>query len=156
MFEFTSRWGRYKCSCISNTNIWLFRGDLMQSSNRSAVRSCSSALRVVKIPPTLRLLFIRGIRATVILLFRTQTGRSHGVEEQRAVLLLSYRALWQGTASPQITGDDFLVQAQLAGDAVKRLRVQIQDGGWIGESRRSEVPELPLTGKTGGDKEEED
>lgn len=101
----------------------------MQSSNRSAVRSCSSALRVVKIPPTLRLLFIRGIRAAVILLFRTQTGRSHGVEEQRAVLLLSHRALWQGTTSPQITGDDFLVQAQLAGDAVKRLRVQIQDGG---------------------------
>lgn len=22
MFEFTSRWGRYKCSCISNTNTW--------------------------------------------------------------------------------------------------------------------------------------
>lgn len=83
------------------------------------------------------------------------------MEEQRAVLSLcscedagewQQRALWQGTASPQVAGDDLLVQAQLAGDAVERLRVQIQDRDRVGESRRSgdkEVPEPPLTGGRG-------
>lgn len=87
---------------------------------------------------------------------------SHGVEEQRAVLSLCsredagqrrQRALWQGTAGPQVAGDDLLVQAQLARDAVERLRVQIQDGDRVRESRRSggeEVPELPLTAGGGG------
>ncbi len=65
------------------------------------------------------------------------SGRSHRVEEQRAVLSICsredagqrwQRALWQGTTSPQVAGHDLLVQAQLAGDAVERLRVQIQDG----------------------------
>lgn len=88
--------------------------------------------------------------------------RLHGVKKQRAVLSLCscedgwerlQRALWQGTASPQVEGDDLLVQAQLAGDAVERLRVQIQDGDQGRESRRSggeEVPEPPLTGGGGG------
>lgn len=83
------------------------------------------------------------------------------MEEQRAVVSLRscedaserrQRALWQGTASPQVTGDDLLVQAQLAGDAVERLRVQIQDGDRVRESRRSgglEVPEPPLTVRGG-------
>lgn len=82
----------------------------------------------------------------------------HGVEKQRAVLSLCrredgrvrrQRALWQGAAGLQVEGDDLLVQAQLAGDAVKRLWVQIQDGDQGRESRWSggeEVPEPPLTG----------
>ena len=89
-------------------------------------------------------------------------GRSHGVEEQRAVLPLcssedarvrGQSALWQGTATPQVAGDDILVQAQLAGDVVERLGVQIQDGDGVREGGRSggeEVPVLPLTGETGG------
>lgn len=61
----------------------------------------------------------------------------HRVKKQRAVLSLCscedggerrQRALRQGTASPQVEGDNLLVQTQLAGDAVERLRVQIQDG----------------------------
>jgi len=91
---------------------------------------------------------------------RSRTERSHGVEEQRAVLPLRrcddarQRALWQGAASPQVTRDDLLVQAQLAGDAVERLRVQIQDGDRTGESWRSEVSEPPLRGETGGEEED--
>lgn len=80
------------------------------------------------------------------------------MEEQCAVLPLCscedagerrQRTPWQGPASSQVAGDDLLVQAQLAGDAVERLRVQIQDGDRVRESRRSggeEVPEPPLTG----------
>lgn len=54
------------------------------------------------------------------------------MEKQRAVVSLCRRedggvrrerALWQGTARLQVEGDDLLVQAQLAGDAVERLRV---------------------------------
>lgn len=87
-------------------------------------------------------------------------GRSHWVEEQRAVLPLcssedarvrGQSALWQGTATPQVAGDDILVQAQLAGDVVERLGVQIQDGDGVREGGRSggeEVPVLPLTGET--------
>lgn len=83
------------------------------------------------------------------------------MEEQRAVLSLCsgedpgvrrQRALWQGTAGPQVAGDDLLVQAQLAGDAVEGLRVQIQDGDGVGERRRPggvEVPEPPLSRETG-------
>lgn len=82
---------------------------------------------------------------------------SHGVEQQRAVVPLRRRhdvgeqrqgALGQGTAGSHVTRDDLLVQAQLTGDAVERLRVQVQDGDRGGEGRRPE--ESPLRGETGG------
>lgn len=88
--------------------------------------------------------------------------RLHCVKEQRAVVPLHRcedgRQRWegasrQGGASPQVERHDPLVQAQLAGDAVKRLGVQIQDGDQGGESRRfrrREVPESPRAG--GGEK----
>lgn len=69
----------------------------------------------------------------------------HGVKEQRAVVPLHRcedgrqrreGASRQGAASPQVERHDPLVQAQLAGDAVQRLGVQIQDGDQGGESRR--------------------
>lgn len=77
----------------------------------------------------------------------------HGVKEQRAIVPLHRcedgrqgreGAFRQGGASPQVERNDPLVQAQLAGDAVQRLGVQIQDGDQGGESRwpgRREVPE---------------
>lgn len=89
-------------------------------------------------------------------------GWSHGVEEQRAVLPLwnrhdvweqRQRAVWQGTTSPQVAGNDLLVQAELARDAVERLRVQIQDGDAVGKGRRSEVSGPPLCGETKGEEE---
>lgn len=61
----------------------------------------------------------------------------HRVKQQRTVISLHrcedgrqrwQRALWQGGTSPKVKRDDPLVQTQLAGDAVKRLWVQIQDG----------------------------
>lgn len=92
---------------------------------------------------------------------------SHRVEEQRAVLSITLcscedsrerhqRALWQGTTSSLVIGDNILVQTQLSRDAFKGLRVQIQDGDSVGERRWSggvEVPEAPLTGHTEGRKE---
>ncbi|MED6261476.1 hypothetical protein ATANTOWER_005737 [Ataeniobius toweri] len=88
-----------------------------------------------------------------------RTSRSHGLEEQRSVLPLCSRddvgeqrqgALGQGTARPQVTRDDLLVQTLLAGDAVQRLWIQIQDGDGGGEGLRSEVPEMLLRGEAGG------
>lgn len=82
---------------------------------------------------------------------------SHWVEEQSAVLSLCssenirewwQAPLWQGTTSPQVTGDNLLVQTQLGGDALKRLWIKIQDGHRVGERRRSggnKVPKAPLT-----------
>lgn len=82
----------------------------------------------------------------------------HGVKEQRAVVPLHRcedgrqrreGASRQGAASPQVERHDPLVQAQLAGDAIQRLGVQIQDGDQGGESRRPgrrEVPESPQAG----------
>lgn len=112
-------------------------------------------------------LLVWGISVVSVLVFRDQAhlaliGRSHWVEEQSAVLSLCssediwewrQRALRQGTTSPQVAGDNLLVQAQLGGDALKRLRIEIQDGHRVGESRRSggnEVPKSPLTGETEG------
>lgn len=82
-----------------------------------------------------------------------------GVKEQRAVVPLHRRedgrqrregAFGQGGTSPQVERHDPLVQAQLAGDAVQRLGVQIQDGDQGGESRRSERREVPEAPGTGG------
>lgn len=93
------------------------------------------------------------------------------MKEQRAVVPLHRRedgrrrrqgASGQRGASPQVERHDPLVQAQLAGDAVQRLGVQVQDGDQRGESRRSgrrEVPESPWAGGGGGERvreEEED
>lgn len=84
---------------------------------------------------------------------------SHGVEDEGAVLFLCsredarvrrQRALGQGTTSPEVAGHNLLVEAQLAGDAVEGLGVQVQDGDRVGESRRSGGPEPPPTGETGG------
>lgn len=89
----------------------------------------------------------------------------HRVKEQRAVVPLHRckhgrqrreGASRQGGTSPQVERHDSLVQAQLAGDAVERLGVQIQDGDQGGESRRSgrwEVSESPWAAEGGGQKE---
>lgn len=86
------------------------------------------------------------------------------MKQQRAVVSLHrcedgrqrwQRALWQGGTSPKVKRDDPLVQTQLAGDAVKRLWVQIQDGHQGGESRRSGGQEVPESPRTGGGTEED-
>lgn len=88
-----------------------------------------------------------------------RTVCSHRLEEQRSVLPLCgrddageqrQRAPGQGTARPQVTGDNLLVQTQLAGDAVQRFGIQIQDGDGGGEGLRSEVPEMLLRREAGG------
>lgn len=100
-------------------------------------------------------------------LWRCLRGRGailHRVKQQRAVVSLHrcedgrqrrQRALWQGGTSPKVKRDDPLVQTQLAGDAVKRLWVQIQDGHQGGESWRSGGQEVPESPRTGGGTEED-
>lgn len=85
------------------------------------------------------------------------------MKEQRAVVPLHRckdgrqrreGASRQGGASPQVERHDPLVQAQLAGDAVKRLGIEIQDGDQGGESGRSGRREVPESPRAGGREEE--